>query len=279
MPRLPRLLLAVAALVWAGVQAPAPLRAEGAQLDGLMAPELVFPDGLNGITRGTTLSSFRGKVVWIKFWLRDCPRCQKTLPDVQRLHELYAGSGLVVLTVVHSYLPDQVRPFLTQKGYTFPVGCDPTGTLAAAYQVNHRPTDYVVGAAGRVRSSNGAPLEVILSELAQLRVRELGRLPPGLEAVRAAVEAWDYAAAWKAAQAAAQAPEASDEVRAFAERFSALAQQRLEQRIETANAHWRRKELPEARELLEGLARAAQGTPFKTRTGEALEAFRAAVGG
>lgn len=279
MPSLPRLLLVLAASAWAGVHAPAPLRAEGAQLDGLMAPELVFPDGLNGISRGTTLSSFRGKVVWIKFWLRDCPRCQKTLPDAQRLHELYAGSGLVVLTVVHSYLPDQVRPFLTQKGYTFPVGCDPTGTLAAAYQVNHRPTDYVIGVAGRVRSSNGAPLEVLLSELAQLRVRELGRLPAQLEAVRAGVEAWDYGSAWKAAQAAAKAPEATDEVRAFADRFTALAQQRVEQRIETANVHWKRKELAEARELLEGLARTAQGTPFEARTREAFEAFRAAVGG
>ena len=191
---------------WAAAPA---ARAEGALLDGLMAPELAFGAGLNGVAPGTTLSSFRGQVVWVKFWLRDCPHCRATLPKVQELHELLGKSGLVILTVVHQYAPEQVKPFLDQSGYTFRVGCDPSGALAQAYQVNRRPTDYVIGVDGRVKSSNGAPEEVIAQELGRYRVAELGRVPAGLEAVKEKVQAWDYGSALKAVLAAAAAPQAS----------------------------------------------------------------------
>lgn len=271
-----RFLAALVALALGGGPAAGRASAEGAELTGLIAPELVFPSGTNGIERGATLSQLRGKVVWLKFWLRDCPRCRKTLPDAQRLHELYGGSGLVVLTIVQ-YPPDQVAPFLKQAGYTFRVASDPTGSLAQAYQVNHRPTDYVIGADGRVRTSNGAPLDVLLGELAQARVRELGRLPPGLEGVRPAVEAWDYATAWRTVQRAAAATDASAEVRAFAERFEPLVRAKFLERLQTAQAHWRRKELAEARALYQTLSDGFAGTALEAPAKEALEAFLAGV--
>jgi peroxiredoxin len=195
-----------------------PCDAEGATLTGLLAPELTFPTGLNGIERGQTLSAYRGKVVWLKFWLRDCPRCRKTLPLAQELHELYGKSGLVVLTVVHQFAPDQVRPFLEKEGYTFPVACDPTGALAQAYQVNHRPTDYVIGVDGRVKVSNNGP-EDVLRRAGPLPGRGVGRVPAGLESARDEVRAWRYdrPSSRRAAAAAAEAPA---EVRDFAARLS-----------------------------------------------------------
>lgn len=279
-----RTLAAATLLVVAGgpslpLGGPRAASAEGAQLDGLMAPELSFPDGLNGITRGTSLSSLRGRVVWIKFWLRDCPRCQRTLPEAQRLHELYGHAGLVVLTVVHQYGPDQVRPLLTQKGYTFPVGCDPTGALARAYQVNHRPTDYLVASDGRVRFSNGAPTEVLLAELGEARARELGRLPQSLDPVVALVRQWRYGAALREAEARASAPEATPELKAFAQRFGPLALERLAGRVQTANAHWRLKETEAARLLFAEIVGDAGGTPFEAKAREAQAAFEQAVGG
>jgi peroxiredoxin len=252
-----------------------PAQAEGAFLDKLVAPDLTFPTGLNGITRGQTLSSFRGKVVWIKFWLRDCPRCRKTLPFAQELHELYGKSGLVVLTIVHQYGPDQVRPFLEKEGYTFPVACDPTGALAQAYQVNHRPTDYVIGVDGRVILSNRGPEDVLQDALASFRVAELGRVPQSAIAVRDEVKAGRYGPALKLAREAAQAPNAGPELVDLATRVEALAGVRLEADVERAQALLRRSRTEEARSLLEGLASGFKGTVHEAKAQAALDAFLA----
>lgn len=272
----PLVALLVALLGSVGVR---PCDAEGATLTGLLAPELTFPTGLNGVARGQTLSAYRGKVVWLKFWLRDCPRCRKTLPLAQELHELYGKSGLVVLTVVHQFAPDQVRPFLEKEGYTFPVACDPTGALAQAYQVNHRPTDYVIGVDGRVKVSNGGPEDMLHDELARYRVAELGRVPVGLESVRDEVRAWRYGPALKQAAAAAAANEAPAEVRDFAARLDGLAARKLDEDVERGNVLLRRKRPDEARLLLEALATGHAGTVLAAKAEAALEAFRAAAGG
>ncbi|MFM8980766.1 MAG: peroxiredoxin family protein [Planctomycetia bacterium] len=255
-----------------------PASAEGAVLDGLMAPELTFPAGLNGITRGQSLSAFRGKVVWIKFWLRDCPHCRKTLPLAQQMHELYGNSGLVVLTIVHQYAPDEVKPFLDQNRYTFPVACDPTGALAQAYQVDRRPTDYVVGIDGRVRLSNRGPEDVLQEELARFRVAELGKVPSGLDAVREKVRAWEYGPALALARSAAEPVTAPADVRDFAQRLEALAGERLTADIARAQVLVRLGRADEALGLLRSLATGFAGTPHEVRAREALAAREAAAG-
>lgn len=280
MKRLQPALLALACLLAAGLPCASPreARAEGAVLDGLMAPEMTFPAGLNGIARGQTLSSFRGKVVWIKFWLRDCPHCRKSLPLAQQMHELYGQSGLVVLTVVHQYGPDEVRPFMDQQRYTFPVACDPTGALAQAYQVDRRPTDYVVGVDGRVRLSNRGPEDVLQDELARFRAAELGKVPAGLEAAREKVRAWDYGAALKLARAAAEPVEATAEVREFAQRLEALAGQRLSADVARAQVLLRLGRGDEGLGLLRSLAQGYAGTPFEAQAREALARQQAPAG-
>lgn len=269
------LVLAAACGLRSGVR---PASAEGAVLDGLMAPELTFPAGLNGIARGQSLSSFRGKVVWIKFWLRDCPHCRKSLPLAQQLHELYGNSGLVVLTIVHQYAPDEVKPFMDQHRYTFPVACDPTGALAQAYQVDRRPTDYVVGIDGRVRVSNSGPEDVLQDELARFRLAELGKVPAGMEGARERVRAWDYGAALKLARAAAEPVSAPAEVRDFAQRLEALAGERLAADIARAQVLVRLGRADEALALLRSLAAGFAGTPHEARAREALAAREAAAG-
>jgi peroxiredoxin len=271
--------LALAGALFLGATSTPTASAEGASLNGLMAPELTFPAGVNGVERGATLSSFRGRVVWLKFWLRDCPRCRKTLPEAQRLHELYGKSGLVVLTVVHQYGPDQVKPFLDQFGYTFPVASDPTGALAQAYQVNHRPTDYLIGVDGRVIVSNGVDVELIKGGLPEYRRKELGSVPAGAEASRDAAlagEYGDYGRALTLAHAAASAPSATAEVKAFAARLEVLAKRKLEERIEVANVLWRRKDLDGAKHTFEGLVAAYAETPLAARAKEARDAYVAA---
>jgi thiol-disulfide isomerase/thioredoxin len=284
-------LLAACLLLPLGAAAPRAAQAEGAMLDELMAPELTFQAGLNGIEPGTKLSSFRGRVVLIKFWLRDCPRCRKTLPDAQRLHDLYGKSGLVVLTIVHQHGPDQMKKFLEappplpgdppgwkRPPYTFRVASDPTGTLAQAYQVNHRPTDYVIGINGRVKASNSAPEDVMLRELAAYREKELGTVPRELdEDVKDSVRKWKYGRALKLAKAAAAKPDASAEVREFAARLEALVKSKVEADIEFATTLGRLNDAARAKQALEALVADYADTPFAARAKQALEAFGASA--
>ena len=238
--------------------------AEGRVLDGRKAPDLVFSDGV-GIAPGTALSSYRGRVVWIKFVLRDCARCREEYPRVQDLHERWGGMGLVVIVVMHEHPPADFRPLLESHGYTFRVGCDPRGELARAYGVGRRPTDYVIGTDGRVRASNRASDEVLRTELARRRVERLGEVPETLAGVRDLVWAWNYGAALRAAEPRAAADDAPEGERRFVERLREQAAEELEARLEYAAVLAAREERATLDRFLDLLVAHFEGTSLEKR--------------
>lgn len=263
------LLAGVALLLVAGVGA----RAEGRVLDGRTAPDFVFPGG-RGVEAGTRLSDYRGQVVWIKFVLRDCPRCLEELPRAQDRHDRWGGSGLVVLVVMHEHPPSAWREAYDAKGWTFPVGSDPEGRFARAWGVGRRPTDYVVGADGRVRASNRAPDDVLLEELARRRVARLGEVPPEEAAIREHVWRWDYGAALRLAEALLASEEASEAARRVATRVRDDAATELDARLAHARRLEARGETEAARTLLDRLVRHFEGTALEARAREARDALR-----
>jgi peroxiredoxin len=246
--------------------------AGGANLDGQMAPEVTLQDGLNGASAATTLQSLRGKVVLIKFWLTRCPICRGTLPAYQGLHDRYGRSGVVCLSIVID-TPAGVGPYLREAGWTFPVGCDPQRTTASRYGMSRYPGDYVIGVDGRVRFSNGFPIQVIEEELRRQRVVELGEVPASLREVRDAVEEGDYGLALRLGEAAAK--DGADDVRAAVERLSQIARQRQDNRFLRAEALARRGSFADARAELERTVTAFGGTSLEARAKERLDAFDA----
>jgi len=253
----------------------APAAGEGLNLDGRLAPELTFTTGMNGIAPGTSLSSFRGKVVWLKFILRDCPRCRATLPHAQELHERWGGSGLVVLAVVHQYGPDEMAAFLSQNGYTFPVGTDRDGSLAARYGVQHRPADYVIGIDGRIVASNAAPDTVLRTELGRYRLARLGAVPAEMNAVRDAVWNWDYGTALRTTEAAVAAgPDVTPEVRALDERVRVQAREELEARLALAGRYEGRRDLAGAQAIYDRVVEHFRGTSLEAVAAAARAAFQ-----
>jgi peroxiredoxin len=250
--------------------------AEGWPLDGRAAPDLVLPAGMNGVTAGTTLSSLRGKVVYLKFWLRDCPICRGTLPSLQETWAQWGGRGLFVLTIVHQWGPNDpvLRQFLSDHGYTFPVGTDADGSLAARYGVNHRPVDYLIGVDGRVKSSNGVPGDVLGKELGFYRLHQLGNTPDSLKGVRDAVWQYRLGAALKDSAAAAAAPDATADVKAVAGRVQSLAEEDLAGR--TSWIQWLRSQQRDFRGELDDAVREYTGTSLQAKA-EALR--KSLIGG
>jgi thiol-disulfide isomerase/thioredoxin len=101
------------------------------------------------------IESLRGNVVLLDFWATWCGPCVKELPAVQRLHEVYADKGLVVIGLHHnSVSEEEVRQFTAEHRLTYPIGLDDeAGATCARYNVQAFPTKVLIARDGRLRSA------------------------------------------------------------------------------------------------------------------------------
>ncbi len=67
-----------------------------------------------------------GKVIVISFWATWCEPCKKEMTQLQALYEKHADKGLMILSISMDEPETQgeVRPFVKQRGFTFPVLLD-----------------------------------------------------------------------------------------------------------------------------------------------------------
>ena len=265
------LLPAAAALAVAAAAVPA--SAAGTNLDGRPAPEIRLAAGFNGATASTTLTSLRGKVVCLKFWLTHCPICRGTLPVFQRLHERYGKSGVYCLAVVIDR-PEGVAPYLREAGWTFPVGCDPAGTYSNQYGVHHFPGDYIIGVDGIVRSSDNFSESVIAEELRKFRVAEWGEVPEALRAARDAVEDGDYGEALRQGEATAKPADAPEAVKAAVARLVEIARRRQDNRFARADAFVAAGNPAAARDVLQKVVSDFRATSLEERAKQRLGAVK-----
>jgi peroxiredoxin len=107
--------------------------------------------------RPLSLSDFKGKVVFLNFWATWCKPCEAEMPGMERLYRKYRGQGLVVLAVSEDAGgAGAVGPFLKKHGLTFPVGLDPTMSVAGLYGVWALPSTFIIDRKGhRAFFANG----------------------------------------------------------------------------------------------------------------------------
>ena len=105
--------------------------------------------------RQYTLSSLRGKKVFINFWATWCGYCVQELPEVQKLYEqMGENSGdVIVITVVgpgygREQSASELIEYCRDNGYTFPSLADSAGSLYGTYRVSGLPTTVVIGTDG-----------------------------------------------------------------------------------------------------------------------------------
>jgi len=127
--------------------------------DGLLKSGSEAPDFDLSLLDGRRfrLSDKRGTIVWISFWRLSCAPCRKELVRLQKLHNKYAGMGLVVLGFNCSDDSSLARRFLAEKSIGFANIVD---TTAAARDVFHEkyqtdgqsavPLNYIIDTRGRV---------------------------------------------------------------------------------------------------------------------------------
>ncbi|UPK67719.1 TlpA family protein disulfide reductase [Chitinophaga filiformis] len=84
-----------------------------------MAPDMSFVDG-DGKT--FTLSSLRGKVVFLNFWATWCPPCRAEMPSINALYERFReDKNVIFLTVDTDGNYKKANNFLKKQQYSLPL--------------------------------------------------------------------------------------------------------------------------------------------------------------
>lgn len=105
-----------------------------------------------------TLEDYKGKTIFLNFWATWCPPCRAEMPDIQKLYETYDREGeeaLIVLGVAGPQMgqektEEEIRAFLEENGYTYPVLMDTTGELFYSYGIQAFPTTFMIDRDGNV---------------------------------------------------------------------------------------------------------------------------------
>jgi cytochrome c biogenesis protein CcmG/thiol:disulfide interchange protein DsbE len=127
-----------------------PLPNPAAQLPHLGQPVADFSlPNLQG--RTISLSSLKGKVVFLNVWATWCQPCIDEMPTIQRLHDQLQPRGLEVLTVSLDPLGAQiVAPFVKKYDLSFPVLLDVKSQVQKLYGTTGVPESFIIDKAGRL---------------------------------------------------------------------------------------------------------------------------------
>lgn len=132
---------------------PAGVTTEGripAPREGFLAPDFELQDMQGKLVR---LSDLRGQPVLINMWASWCPPCQAEMPAMQKVYDLYASQGFVILAVNTTFQDEAktARTWVTDRQLTFPILFDLNGSVSRMYQVRSMPTSFFVDKAGIIQ--------------------------------------------------------------------------------------------------------------------------------
>lgn len=152
--------------------------------DMIAKPEAAAPFNLKSLDgKQVSLESLKGKIVAINFWGIWCGWCVQEMPDFQKLHDKYGGDPeVVILTINNDANPDNVPPWMREKGYSFTVLLDDGYVSKAGIQVF--PTTWFLDPQGQKTYVKRGWSEKLLEEFAwriealRSAARVSAKLPP-----------------------------------------------------------------------------------------------------
>lgn len=105
-----------------------------------------------------TLEEYKGKTIFLNFWATWCPPCKAEMPDIQKIYESYDTEGEDALVVLGVAAPsmgqegteEEIKAFLDENGYTYPVLMDTEGELFEAYGIYSYPTTFMIDREGNI---------------------------------------------------------------------------------------------------------------------------------
>jgi peroxiredoxin len=140
---------------------------------GTPAPPISLKDSTG---KSTTLAEQLQKgPVLAAFFKVGCPTCQFTAPFLERLHEMYAGSGFTLLGVSQNEAKN-TREFMSEFGIKFPVLIDDPGYPASnQYGLTNVPTVFLIAPDGKIQVSAVGFSKPDLETIAAAAARATGK--------------------------------------------------------------------------------------------------------
>lgn len=110
------------------------------------------PDWTQPTASGTklSLSSLRGKAVYLNFFATWCPPCNEEAPYINALQKQYAPQGLQTIGVDELENQAKAQQFVRKYGLVYPAIVD-DGTLQGQYNVNGLPVHVFISRSGVIK--------------------------------------------------------------------------------------------------------------------------------
>ena len=110
-----------------------------------LAPNFTVYDAAG---KAVQLHDFIGKPVVLNFWASWCGPCRSEMPEFQEVYNELGDKVTFLMVNAGQETAKDVKSFLENAGYTFPVYYDTTDAAAVAYHVTGLPTTYFLNAKG-----------------------------------------------------------------------------------------------------------------------------------
>lgn len=105
----------------------------------------------------TSMSAYRGKVIFLNFWATWCMPCVAELPSINKLYLELKEENIAFLLISNEQL-EKVKRYHSKKGYQIPFHIiDEEGNIPNSYFSPSIPTTFIINKEGQIiRKSFGA---------------------------------------------------------------------------------------------------------------------------
>ena len=97
-----------------------------------------------------SLSSLKGKIVYVDFWASWCASCAQSIPWLGTLQKKIGSDAFQILAVNLDEHSNDAESFLKSKNVDLLVAYDPAGKTAESLKVNAMPTAMLLDKNGKV---------------------------------------------------------------------------------------------------------------------------------